>query len=208
VGARSAPARAAASRGMALRSLVLFAARQSRATLRSAVCSPPVGAGWWPAEVFVRDSTHAPVAQLRELPAASLYLGVMVVPNQACVSATAGAVSDVARARRQEPPHRRLALAGSRSARRRATRLSTRRAARTWSSPSALCNPQSAGPVARRLPNGTSGCAATVAAHPPPLGLVEPVHVLMEALAGLAAEDRGAEGDCERRDEGDDAAGG
>src|SRR3954447_6036170 len=48
------------------------------------------------------------------------------------------------------------------------------------------------------------GCAATVAAHPGfELGTVD---LVMEALAGLAAEDRGAERDCERRHEGDEPA--
>src|SRR4051794_6336603 len=50
------------------------------------------------------------------------------------------------------------------------------------------------------------GCAATVAAHP---GFrLGPVDLVVEALAGLAAEDRGAERDCERRHEGDEPASG
>src|SRR3954454_3823080 len=53
---------------------------------------------------------------------------------------------------------------------------------------------------------GRNGCAATVAAHPG-FGL-GPVDLVVEALAGLPAEDRGAERDCERRHEGDDPASG
>src|SRR3954467_9189589 len=51
------------------------------------------------------------------------------------------------------------------------------------------------------------GCAATVAAHPC-FGLVGPVDLVVEPLAGLAAENRGAERDPEGRDQRDQPAGG